>query len=533
MGETDDDRPTETEDPDTIRPELAELRARLHATTDAGRPAAVEKRRRTGQRTTRENIADLVDEGSFVEYGALALAAQRTRHSTDDLVKLSPADGIVCGVGTVNRALFDDERARTMVLAYDYTVFAGTQGVVGHQKLDRMLALAARWRMPIVLFAEGGGGRPNDTDVHTIAGLDTPSFLSFAALSGLVPRVGIASGRCFAGNAALLGCCDVIVATEDSSIGMGGPAMIEGGGLGTFKPEEVGPIDVQSRNGVVDVRVRDEVEAVAAAKKYLSYFQGSVSAWAAADQAPLRHALPERRRRAYKIRPIVERIADSGSVLELRREFGRSVVTALARVEGRPVGVVANDPFHLGGAVDADAADKAARFFQLCDAFGLPIVSLCDTPGFMVGPQAETTALVRHVSRMFTAAARLSVPFFTVVLRKGYGLGAQAMAGGHFHAPFFTVAWPTGELGGMNLEGAVRLGMRKELDAIEDPVAREQTFQAMVAHAYERGKAINMASLLELDAVIDPAETRAWIVRGLRSAPAARRGDEGRKVDTW
>jgi acetyl-CoA carboxylase carboxyltransferase component len=366
-----------------------------------------------------------------------------------------------------------------------------------------------------------------------VAGLDTPSFLSFAALSGLVPRVGIASGRCFAGNAALLGCCDVIIATEDSSIGMGGPAMIEGGGLGTFKPEDVGPIDVQSKNGVVDVRVRDEAEAVAVAKKYLSYFQGPVAAWTAADQTSLRHALPERRRRAYKIRPIVATIADSGSVLELRREFGRSVVTALARVEGRPVGVVASDPFHLGGAVDADAADKAARFFQLCDAFGMPIISLCDTPGFMVGPQAETTALVRHVSRMFTAAARLSVPFFTVVLRKGYGLGAQAMAGGHFHAPFFTVAWPTGEFGGMNLEGAVRLGMRKELDAIEDPAAREQAFQAMVAHAYDRGKAINMASLLELDAVIDPAETRAWLVRGLRSAPMALRGDGGRKVDTW
>jgi acetyl-CoA carboxylase carboxyltransferase component len=314
---------------------------------------------------------------------------------------------------------------------------------------------------------------------------------------------------------------------------MGGPAMIEAGGLGVFEPKEIGPIDVQSRNGVVDVRVRDEAEAVAVTKKYLAYFQGRIAAWTAADQTLLRDALPERRRRAYKIRPIVETIADSGSVLELRREFGRSVVTALARIEGQPVGVVASDPFHLGGAVDADAADKAARFFQLCDAFGLPIVSLCDTPGFMVGPQAETTALVRHVSRMFTAAARLRVPFFTVVLRKGYGLGAQAMAGGHFHAPFFTVSWPTGEFGGMNLEGAVRLGMRKELDAIEDPAAREQAFQAMVALSYERGKAINMASLLELDAVIDPADTRGWILRGLRSVPAVPRGDEGRGVDTW
>jgi acetyl-CoA carboxylase carboxyltransferase component len=515
------------------RPELTELRARLRATTDEARPHAVEKRRKTGQRTARENIAALVDEGSFVEYGALALAAQRQRHSIEELARLSPADGIVCGLGTVNRALFDDERARTMVLAYDYTVFAGTQGLNGHKKLDRMLALAQSWRLPVVLFAEGGGGRPNDIDSPTIAGLDTPSFLAFAALSGLVPRVGIASGRCFAGNAALLGCCDVIIAAEDSTIGMGGPAMIEGGGLGSYKPEEVGPIAVQTKNGVVDVRVKDEAEAVAVAKKYLSYFQGPLAEWTSPDQTLLRDALPERRRRAYKIRPIINTLCDTDSVLELRRDFGRSIVTALARIEGRPIGLVASDPFHLGGAVDADAADKAARFFQLCDAFGFPIVSLCDTPGFMVGPEAEKTALVRHVSRMFTAAASLSVPFFTVVLRKGYGLGAQAMSGGHTHAPFFTVAWPTGEFGAMNLEGAVRLSMRKELDAIPDPAAREQTFQAMVAMAYERGKAINMASLLEIDAVIDPAETRGWIVRGLRSVPAAARGERRRFIDTW
>jgi acetyl-CoA carboxylase carboxyltransferase component len=448
-------------------------------------------------------------------------------------VKASPADGIVCGVGTVNRALFDDERARTMVLAYDYTVFAGTQGVVGHKKLDRMLALAAAWRPPVVLFAEGGGGRPNDTDVATVAGLDTSSFLSFAALSGVVPRVGIVSGRCFAGNAALLGCCDVIVAAGDSNVGMGGPAMIEGGGLGRFDPEEVGPIDVQCRNGVVDVRVADEAEAVAVAKKYLGYFQGPLGTWSCADQAALRDALPERRRRAYKVRPILETVADTGTVLELRRDFGRAIVTALARVEGRPVGLLANDTYHLAGAVDADAADKAARFLQLCDAFGLPVVSFCDTPGFMVGPKAETTALVRHVSRMFVAAGSLTVPYFTVVLRKGYGLGAQAMAGGHFHAPFFTVSWPTGEFGGMGLEGAVRLGMRKQLEAIADPAEREQAFQAMVAASYERGKAINMASLVEIDAVIDPAETRAWIVRGLRSAPPRPGAARRRVVDAW
>ena len=512
--------------------ELEELQHRLHATTDAGRPLAVEKRRKTGQRTARENIADLVDEGSFVEYGGLALAAQRHSKSVEELVKVSPADGIVCGLASINRPLFDDARARAMVLAYDYTVFAGTQGLASHAKLDRMIALAAQWRVPIVLFAEGGGGRPNDTDALTVAGLDTPSFLSFAALSGLVPRVGIVSGRCFAGNAALLGCCDVIIATDGSNIGMGGPAMIEGGGLGKFTPEEIGPVAVQAKNGVVDVHVADEAAAVAAAKKYLSYFQGPLAQWTCGDQASLRDALPENRRRAYKIRPIIDTLADEGSVLELRNGFGRSIVTALVRIEGRPLGLIANDCFHLAGAIDADAADKASRFLQLCDAFGLPVVSLCDTPGFMVGPPIEATAIVRHAARLFVNAANLTVPWFTVVLRRGYGLGAQAMSGGHFHAPFFTVSWPTGEFGGMNLEGAVRLGMRKQLEAIEDPVAREALLAAMIAEATARGKAINLASLLELDAVIDPAQTRAWIVRGLKSAPATRE-PRRRMIDTW
>jgi acetyl-CoA carboxylase carboxyltransferase component len=516
-----------------VRPELAELRERLSVTTDAGRPEAVARRRRTGQRTARENVADLVDEGSFVEYGALALAAQRSTRTLEDLVRVSPADGIVCGIGTVNRALVGEGRARAMVLAYDYTVFAGTQGLTSHRKLDRMLALAKEWRLPIVLFAEGGGGRPNDTDGWSVSELDTPSFLSFGALSGLVPRIGIVSGRCFAGNAALLGCCDVIVATDGCNVGMGGPVMIEAGGLGRFEPEEVGPVDVQTRNGVVDVRATDEAEAVAVAKKVLGFFQGPVPEWTSADQVALRGALPENRKRAYKIRPILETIADTGSVLELRPAFGRSVVTALARIEGQPVGLLANDTTHLAGAIDSDAADKAARFLQLCDAFGLPVVSLVDTPGFMVGPQAETTALVRHVSRMFVAAGSLSVPTLAVVLRRGYGLGAQAMAGGHFHAPILMASWPTGEFGGMNLEGAVRIGMRKQLEAVEDPVAREEMAQALIAEAHQRGKAINMASLLELDAVIDPAETRAWLVRGLRSAPRPAREGHRRIVDTW
>jgi acetyl-CoA carboxylase carboxyltransferase component len=517
-----------------IRPELAELRARVEATRDVGRPAATERRRALGRRTARENIEDLCDPGGFDEYGALVIAAQRARRSTDDLVANTPADGLIAGIGRVNGDLFDGERSRCAVLSYDYSVLAGTQGQMNHKKKDRLFELVERLRLPVVLFAEGGGGRPGDTDMAVVTGLDTEAFARFGALSGLVPLVGIVSGRCFAGNAALLGCCHVIIATPDANIGMGGPAMIEGGGLGVFAPEDVGPVSVQVPNGVVDVLCADEKEAVEAARRYLAYFQGDVREWSAPDQELLRDVVPPDRRRVYDVRRALELVADEGSVLELRPSYAPGMVTALARVEGRAVGVVANNPMHLAGAIDAGCADKAARFLQLCEAFGLPVLSLCDTPGFMVGPEAEETALVRHVSRMFVVGSSMTVPFACVVLRKGYGLGAQAMAGGSFHRPLFTVAWPTGELGGMGLEGAVRLGFRRELDLIDDPVEREAAFSAMVVRAYEHGKALHVAEHFEIDDVIDPAATRARFVHVLAAAgPRAAGGGQRPFVDTW
>ncbi|HIQ52068.1 MAG TPA: carbamoyl-phosphate synthase large subunit, partial [Pseudomonas pachastrellae] len=492
------------------------------------------KRRKTGQRTARENLADLLDDGSFIEYGGFALAAQRTRRTHEELLKMSPADGLINGIGTINADKFGEHAARCMALSYDYTVFAGTQGVTNHKKTDRMLELAEQWKLPLVFFTEGGGGRPGDIDKVGVAGLDCTTFMRMARLSGMVPTVGIVSGRCFAGNAALLGCCDVIIATENATIGMAGPAMIEGGGLGRFTPEQVGPTSMHGPNGVIDVRVQDEAEATAVAKQYISYFQGDLTEWEAADQRELRHLIPENRLRVYDIRKVIDTLADRDSVLELRREFAPGLITALIRIEGRAFGLIANNPMHLGGAIDAVAGDKAARFMQLCQAHGLPMVSLCDTPGFMVGPDAEQQGTVRHVSRMFVTAASLSIPFFTVVLRKGYGLGAQAMAAGSFHAPMFTIGWPSSEFGAMGLEGAVRLGYSKELAAIEDEGERQATFEKLVAELYQRGKGISMASFLEIDAVIDPLETRGWLMRGLHSAP-----DEALKkgtrpfVDTW
>ncbi|MFN5511248.1 MAG: carboxyl transferase domain-containing protein, partial [Burkholderiales bacterium] len=464
-------------DLDHIRKDLADLQAREAFLWDENRPKAVARRRATGQRTARENIADLFDDHTFTEYGALSFAAQRARRSIADLIENTPADGVIAGTGTINAEHFGPEASRALGIIYDYTVLAGTQGHMNHKKQDRMLQLAERWRIPLVLFGEGGGGRPGDTEGLGLTGLDGPTFTQFARLSGLVPIVGVVSGYCFAGNAALIGCCDVIIATKNSSIGMGGPAMIEGGGLGVYAPQDVGPVSFMSPNGVIDVVVDDEAQATAVAKQYLGYFQGTLKDWQCTDQRRLRHLIPENRLRVYDVREVIDTLADTGSVLELRREFGVGIVTALIRIEGRPMGLIANNPRHLGGAIDAPAGDKAARFLQLCDAFDLPVVSLCDTPGFMVGPEAEKTAVVRHVSRMFVVGASMTVPMFTLVLRKGYGLGSQGMAAGGFHEPVFTAAWPTGEFGGMGLEGYVRLGFRKEMEAIEDPEEREAYYQ--------------------------------------------------------
>jgi acetyl-CoA carboxylase carboxyltransferase component len=517
----------------TSRPDLEQVLARRALTRDEARPEAVERRRAAGRRTARENLEDLLDPGSFVEYGALAIAAQRQRREVQELLQRTPADGLIAGTGRVNSELFGD-RSACAVLSYDYAVLAGTQGMIGHRKKDRLFDLIERMRLPTVFFAEGGGGRPGDTDIEVVSALETRAFALWARLSGLVPRIAIVSGHCFAGNAAIAGCSDLIVATEDANLGMGGPAMIEGGGLGTVRSEEIGPIEVQDSNGVVDARVGTEAEAVEVAKRLLSCFQGELPEGEAPDQRQLRDVVPERRRRAYDVHPVIELLADTGSLTFLRQGFAPEMVTALARIDGRPVGIVANNPIRLAGAITSDAADKAARLMQLCDAFGLPVVSLIDTPGMMVGPDAEATALVRHCSRLFVAGASLRVPLVAVILRKAYGLGAQAMAGGSLHEPMLTVGWPTAELGPMGLEGAVRLGFRRELEQIDDPDEREQRVQDLTAAAHERARALNAATLFEIDDVIDPAETRRLISSTL--AAAAQRPDppsRPRPVDPW
>lgn len=450
-------------DLDYIRPDLAESFERHRLTLDEARPGAAAKRHKLNMLTARENVANICDPGSFMEYGALTYAAQRRRRDVDDLIRTTPADGMVAGIGAVNGEAFDEEQARCAVLAYDYTVMAGTQGIMNHRKTD------------------------------------------------------------------------LLIATKNATLGMAGPAMIEGGGLGVYTSEEVGPMSVQVPNGVVDCLVEDEREAAQVARKLMSYFQGSLPDSTCADQRLLRSSIPENRLRSYDIRALISTLVDTSSLLELRPGFVPGMVTAFARIEGRPIGLIANDPRHLGGAICANGADKASRFMQLCDAYDVPLLSLCDTPGFMVGPEAEKTGLVRHTTRMFVTAASLQIPVLSVVLRKGYGLGAMGMTAGSFHAPFFNVAWPTGEFGGMGLEGAVRLGFRNEIANAGDEAAQKAMFEKLVAEQYQRGKALSMAVSLEIDAVIDPADTRNWILRGLKSVkkPGPRHGRRRPMVDTW
>ena len=526
---------SEEMDLDHIRDDLQETIDRRKWIYDENRPKAMERRERTGQQTARKNINDLCDEGSFIEYGPLVLAAQRRRRSEQWLRENTPADGLICGVGTVNSRLFRDRDARCVAVAYDYTVFAGTQGHKNHYKQDRIFELANRFKLPVILFSEGGGGRPGDTDGGGGVGMDTYTFTQWSKLSARVPLVGVNSGRCFAGNTALLGCCDVIIATKQSTIAMGGPAMIEGGGLGIYTPEEVGPMSFQVPNGVVDIIVDDEQQLIETAQKYISYFQGSIEEWDAPDQRKLRHVVPENRLRMYNVRDVIDTLADIDSVLEIRENFGIGIVTCFLRIEGKPFGLIANNAHHLAGAIDTDGADKAARFLQLCDAFDLPVISIMDCPGIMVGPEVEKTALVRHSCRLFNTGANLSIPMFGVIIRKAYGLGVQAMCGGSSLVPFFCVAWPTAEFAGMNIEGSVKLGYRNELMELETAEERINRFDEMVASSYERAKAVNSATFFGVDDVIDPASTRSWIVRGMNSLPESipRESKKRPYIDTW
>ncbi|PZC43456.1 MAG: Pyruvate carboxylase/Acetyl-CoA carboxylase [Chloroflexi bacterium] len=505
---------------------------------DENRKEWVDKRHAKGKMTQRECLVEFVDEGSWFEMGELVLPARHMIMSDEELRHRAPADGMITGIATVNADQFDEQRATTLFALYDETVWAGTQGMFGHLKTDRVIKIADEQATPLIIWAEGAGGRSGDTDMGHITAAGqafTETYDMLAKLSGSVPTIGITAGRTFAGNASILGILDCVIATRDANIGMGGPATIEGGGLGLFTPEEIGPMSDLGPAGSVDILVEDDHEAIAAAKKYLSYFQGPIDDWECADQRRLRHVIPENRLHTFKVREVIELLADTGSVLELREEFGIGIVTSLIRIEGHPVGIIANNNEHLGGAVDSPGADKLCRFAQLCDAFNIPILVLCDTTGMMVGPDVERTGLARKCNNVFVTMANVQTPKFCLILRKAYGLAAQAMQTGSARAPTWTLAWPTTEIGGMNLEAAVRLGNRAELAAIEDIDARAARYEELVAEAYRRGKGVNSSSVLENDGIIDPAETRRIFVRSLMACENPDPIRRGRRpnIDTW
>ncbi|NNF53498.1 MAG: biotin carboxylase [Acidimicrobiales bacterium] len=472
---------------------------------DQNRQTAVAKRHASGRRTARENIAHLCDADTFVEYGPLVLAAQRQRRTKDELIVKTPADGLVGGIGAIRGV-------RCVVMTYDYMVLAGTQGYQNHRKKDRLFELAERLELPVVILTEGGGGRPGDTDGVTVAGLDCLAFALLAKLTLTLPVIGINTGYCFAGNAALFGMCDIRISTEDSYVGMAGPAMIEGGGMGVVAPREIGPVADQTRNGVIDIVVADDAAAVESAQQILAFAAGKISpSFERPDSTGLALTVPANRRQVYDMRRLLAGVFDMDSTVELRPDFGKSVITAMTRLDGRPLVVVASNSAHLGGAIDADAASTISRMLALAQKYELPVAFFCDTPGFMVGPHEERAGLVKAAGDLFVAGAALSVPFITVVTRKGYGLGAQALAGGSFKAPVATIGWPTSEFGAMGLEGFVKLGFRDELAAIEDDGERELRYQEMVAKMYEAGKGLSMADHFEIDDVIPPAETAKWL----------------------
>jgi acetyl-CoA carboxylase carboxyltransferase component len=498
---------------------LDELQTRKNLTLDEVRVGQQQKRRQKGYLTARENLQNLCPTDSFMEYGQMAVAAQRLRRDYDELKSATAADGVITGIGQINQSLVAEQNTPTAIVINDYSVLAGTQGYFHHLKLDRILAIAAAKKYPVVMFTEGGGGRPGDTDITTVnSGLQCQSFATWASLQGKVPRISVANGYCFAGNAALFGAADITIATQSSWIGMAGPAMIEGGGLGVVKPTDIGPSDNQAKNGVIDILVDNEQQAAEMAKKCLLYFQGPLidgRKSVFADQQLLNQVLPEDRRFVYDVKDIINILADTGSFTEIKAQFGAAVITGFMHLQGHPVGVIASNCKVLGGAIDVDAGEKASQFMHLCQQFSIPLVVLCDTPGFMVGPEHEDRGAVRRLSQLFVAGSQLTVPLVSVVLRKCYGLGAQALLGGNTSQPSYTIAWPTGEFGAMGLEGAVKLGFKKELAALQDPTARKALYEKLLAEQYEKGQAQEVASVLEIDAVIEPANTRQTLLLAL------------------
>lgn len=495
-----------------VRPDLQAVIDAQRSILDEARPDAVARQHARGRLTVREVIDALIDPRTFVEYGGLA------RPAVEDME--GAADGLVMGTAQVGGRPVD-------LVLYDYTVYGGTQSAINHMKINRMFEHALKLKLPVICWLEGGGARTHDM---TLAARGrSPTFVTFARLSGVAPTIGIVPSRAFAGHANLAGMCDLLIAVRDSAMGLAGPPLVEAAMGVKLTPEEIGPAAVHVQSGVVDLLAEDDAHAIDLAKRYLAYFGPPQPPGEAPDPKPLRTMIPENPRRAYDVRKVITHLADIGSMLELKPSYGKSVVTALTRFAGRTVGVVANQPLQSAGAIDTPASIKAARFVQICDAYDIPMLLLCDTPGLMVGPEAEKTGLVRHSGRMLSALANATAPMMTVVLRKAYGLGYYIM-GSQVLDPAVLLAWPTAEYGGMGLEGAVSILHKRELEAMGDLAERALRHRALTDALKAEHTAIETAAKFVYDNVIDPADTREMLLRTLETLPPVPPRTERKRV---
>jgi acetyl-CoA carboxylase carboxyltransferase component len=478
---------------------------------DSARPEATERQHAAGKLTARERLNLLLDPGSAVELGSLVAP-----DIPDVDPSVAPADGLIAMMGMI------DGRP-VSAFACDFTVMGGSLGDAGMQKIQAMCDLSLRRGIPLVMLVDGGGHRVHEIDSRPYAfGGDTGPFWRQAQLSGWAPQVAAVMGPAFAGAALFTSFADFVPMVEGTaSIGIAGRQLVKAATREELTTEELGGSAVQLRNGNADLGVPDDAACIGAVREFLSFLpsncQGDPPRVTSDDPvdriAPeLRDVIPERRSRGYDVMKIIRPIVDHEHVLELQGCYARNIVTALARLDGQPVGIVANQPKFLGGVIDSAACQKAVRFIEMCDAFGVPIISLIDVPGVMIGPQAERDRLVKHSAKPLIAFAHATVPVITVVLRKAYGAGLLAM-GGSRSGVDGALIWPTAEMSAMQIEGAVDIVFRREVAAAEDPAAKREE---LIRHFYAKSTPLRAASGFGIDDVIDPAQTRGKLIAMLR-----------------
>ena len=501
-----------------LRPLAEELHERRAKARLGGGEERIARQHAQDKLTARERLALLIDEGTFTELGLHAQPhfSQRAMEGRE-----APADGVVTGYGRIDGRM-------VAVCAYDFTVMAGSMGMTGELKVTRLRELALTQRMPFVWLLDSAGARIQEAVGSLFAG-SGHLFREEVVMSGVVPQVAALMGPCAAGTAYIPGLADFVPMVKGrGSMALAGPHLVRAAVGEDVTQEELGGSRVHCRkSGVGDMEVASDEECIERIKEYLSFFpshceepppQRPVGDPVDRMEEDLLDVLPETNRKPYDMYDVIRRIVDDGDWLDIKGQWARTIITCLARMGGRPVGIVANQPRHLGGILDNDSADKAARFVNLCNAFGIPLVFLMDVPGFMVGTKVEAAGIIRHGAKMLHAVANATVPKITVVIRKAYGAGYYVM-NGRAYEPDLIVAWPSAEISVMGAEGAVEIVMRRQVEEAEDPVAKKRE----LVDAYRKIIDVYVAAANDMvDDVIDPRETRPTIIRALEMSERKR-----------